>query len=62
MNLYVIHTRISFAAIRVCAKTLFYSKKRAITREGVDLDTTLRSIFEKSSSLKANTYFCERKG
>ena len=47
MTIYVVHTHISFAVstYTVCAQTLFYSKKRAMTRERVDLDRKLRSTF-----------------
>ena len=50
MTFYVVHTRISCVATTVCAQTRLCSKKRAMTREGVDLDmklpSTLREVFE----------------
>ena len=49
MTFYVVHTRISFAVstYTVCAQTLFYSRKRAMTRERVDLDRKLRSTLRE---------------
>ncbi len=47
MTFYVVHTRISCVATSVCAQTRFCSKKRAMTREGVNLDMKLPSTFRE---------------
>ena len=71
MTIYVVHTRISFAVstYTVCAQTLFYSKKRAMTRERVDLDrklrSTLREVFKyenfREGQLEASRAILSRK-
>ena len=43
MTFYVVHMSISYAAISICAQTKLCSKKRAMTKEGVDLDMKLPS-------------------
>ena len=43
MTFYVVNMCTSYAAISICAQTRLCSKKRAMTREGVDLDIKLRS-------------------
>ena len=50
MPFYVVHTCISYAVISICAQTRLCSKKRKMTREGVDLDMKL-----PSSSMKTNS-------
>ncbi len=52
MTFYVAHMRSLAFACRLDS-----SKKRAMTREGVDFDMKLPSPFEKSSSMKTNTSF-----
>ena len=47
MTFYLVHTRISYAVNSICAHTRLCSRKRAMTREGVDLDMKLPSILRE---------------